>query len=74
MQQHRRKVAPLRADARNEEGDRWCDLAKLRHSVRCGRTRYEANPPFTGFGARCCPTSDSKIKRLFWGRSISHHP
>jgi hypothetical protein len=66
MRQHRREIAPLSADARDEEWQIRCDSAKLRHRRCRGRTRHKADSSRAGLRPRRCESSDAKIERLFW--------
>jgi hypothetical protein len=66
MRQHRREIAPLSADSRDEEWQIRCDSAKLRHRRRRSRSRYKADSSRVGLRPRRCESSDAKIERLFW--------
>ncbi len=66
MRQHRRKIAPLSADSRDEEWRVRCDLTKLRHRGRRSRSRDQADSSRVGLRTRRCDSSHAKVERLFW--------
>jgi hypothetical protein len=66
MRQHRREIAPLSADSRDEEWRVRCDLTKMRHRLRRGCTRDKADSSRAGLRPPRCESSDAKIERLFW--------